>query len=861
MPGWFRRVRARIRYRHFERDLAEELEVHREMKEEALGSEGVPAEDARHRARRELGNVTMMREDARAVWIAPWLESVGEDVRYALRNLRKHPGFTLAATATLVLGIGLNAGLFTVFNAVALRPWPVRDPRTLMLVRPERDTHGRFSVISLAEYDFLRQHTTSFAGLAALIAGGTSLDDDARRLMATSFVTTNFFDVVGVGAELGRGFVTDEGVSGGPRSVVVLSYRLWRSRFGGDPAIIGRTVRIDKQPFTVVGVAERAFTGPDPESANDLYVPLAAMPLIRPDEKLEAVNVVGRLGPGASRSRAKAELDTLSRRFRAWSRLEPRPLHVTGTARIDQPGAGAEFASLFLMLAAVFLVLLVACSNVGNLQLARALGRRREIGIRLAIGASRRRVVRQLLTESLVLSFGAGALATLAAFVLPGPLIQFIVGGQNNRLEMLRPDSTVLAFTAVVALLAALVSGLAPALRATKPGPTIAAADWHLVNAGRVPVRAILLATQIALSMVLLVGAGLLTRGISRTLATDLDFTTKDVVVAQMTPGAHLNRAGADAFVRSVADALQAAGLSPVGVADVTPVRHSYVGMRTRLPAESDAVYRMVQHRPVSNNYFAVLGIPLVAGRWFDEHGPEGREAIVNQTFARTVWPGRQAVGETFVDIRTHSSYTVVGVVRDCHETGLGDIPPVLHTAVEIGRWSSLLVRGEPGVTAARIRTIVGGVDPRIKMTIVPLRDYVREELEAPILGASIAWAIGLLGLALAVVGVFGVFAYIVEERRREIGIRIALGARGAQVVRLILTQTRMATLGGLAVGFVLSLGAGQLLRAYLFGASPFDPIAYGGIGLVLTLAALIATYIPARRASRIDPAVTLRCE
>ncbi len=866
MMAWFRRLRARIRYRQFERDLAEELALHRDLKEAALASEGVGADEVRWRARRELGNITLMRENARAVWIAPWLESVWQDVRYALRNLRAHPGFTAAATLTLVLGIGLNASLFTVFNAVALRPWPVRNPRTLMLLHSQPDAQRRFSPVSLEEYTFLSRHTTSFTGLASVLSAGTSLEaDDSRRPTGTAFVTTNFFDVVGVGTETGRTFAAGDGASAGAGTVVVISHQLWRNRFGGDPAIIGRTLHIEKRPFTVIGVVERGFTGPEYRIATDLYLPFAAMASVRPNEQPRPGRVIGRLAPGIGRTAAKVELDALAYRFRTASRLEPRGFLVTGTSPVEQPNGPRGLGSLALMQAAMFLVLIIACSNIGNLQLARALGRRREIGIRMSMGASRRRVVRQLVTETLVLSCGAGILALGAAHVLPGPVLRLILGahvsGPNDPFARLRPDSYVLAFTAALSFLAALVSGLAPALRATKPGPTITAADWHRIGAGRMPVRAILLATQIALSMVLLVGAGLLTVGIARMLSQDLDFTTKGVVVAQMTPGAQSHRADADAFVRSVLDAMQTAGLSPVGIADLTPVRSNSAGMLIRLPGESASVYRQVAHRPASNSYFAVLGIRLVAGRWFDEHASEPREAIVNETFARTVWPGNQALRHSFVDTHSHASYTVVGIVRDCHETGLGDVPPVLHTVAQPGGWSNLLVRGEPGLTAAKIRTIAARVDPGIKMTIVPLGDYVREELAIPIVGAGIAWASGLLGLALAIVGVFGVFAYVVEERKREIGIRIALGARGAEVVRIIIAQTRMATLGGLAAGFVLSVATGRLLRAYLFGASALDPIAYGGIALLLGASAVIATYVPARRASRIDPSVTLRCD
>ena len=859
MIGWIRRLRARIRYRHFDRDLAEELDLHREMKEHELRSSGVALDEPRWRAGRELGNLLLTREDARAEWIAPWAESVWQDVRYALRALRRNPGFAITASITLVFGIGLNLALFTVFNAIALRPWPVRSPGTLVQVFPQPDVQGRSSVISPAEYEFLSGGTTSFTGLSAFITSGANLDAEGPMLPA-AFVTTNIFEVLGVGLQQGRGFISSDGSLREGRPVAVISDRLWLSRFQRDPGIVGRTIRIDSQAFVIIGVADASFTGLHNRLFTDVYLPLGCFEWLRPAEKLEAVNVVGRLARGRSRASARIELELLATRHRSSLFLSARPFLVIGTASIEQPTAVGGLRSLTLTLVAVFLVLLVACSNVGNLQLARGLGRRREIGIRLAIGASRMRVVRQLVTESVVLSFAAGGVALGVAYAVPGPIMR-LLGGPADTVQALQPDGVVLVFAAVVSLMAALVTGLAPALQVTRPGLVIAARNVPGIGRSRIPVRTVLLSTQIALCMVLLVGAGLLTRAVSSALNANLDFHTHDVVVAQMTPGAQSDRADADGIVRSIAEGLESAGASPVGVVDVAPVRYNSIRMMIRLPGEPDALYRPVVPRSVSGGYFQVLGIPIVAGRSFDERSAERREVVVNEALARSVWPDSKAVGATFVDSRKGESYTVIGVARDSHDTGLGDVPPVLYTAGMPNRSSNLLVRGSLEVTAARIQTIAAGIAPDIKMTVVPLRNQIQKELRIPMLGAAVAWGIGLLGLALALVGVFGVFAYVVEERRREIGVRLALGARAPEVVRLILAQTRIATLGGIAAGFVLSLGAGQLLRNYLFGVSRVDPIAYGGIATALALSAFLAAYLPARRAARIDPAVTLRCD
>lgn len=767
MTAWLRRLGARIRHRHFEKDLAREIEFHREMKEQVLRSNGVSAEEAHQHAMREMGNVLLMREAAREVWIAPWLESIWQDVRYAFRNLLRRPGFTLAAFATLVLGIGLSTSLFTVYNAVLLRPWPVKNPKTLVQVLPERDPNGRYHPISFAEFSFLDGRASSLSGLAGFLPMGVNLgskqDDET---LSGSFVTADFFDVLGVGMAAGRRFVAEDDIAGAPREVAIISYRLWHNRFGGNPDMLGRTIRIDRHPFVIVGIAESPFTGPHTRLPTDLYVPLAAHALIRPSEQLEGINIVGRLGPDTNRQKAKAELDALLAGFRATLQREARTVLITGTAPVDRPGASREFGPLTLMLAAMLLVLLIACSNVGNLQLARVFGRHREIGIRLAIGASRLRVVRQLLTESLVLSFGAGAFGVVAAFVLPAFVLRMLVGSLNDPLETLRPDMRVLGFDTALSILAALVSGLVPALHVTAAGRATGFLSRQSTGSSRMRLRSALLAVQIALSVVLLLGAGLLTRGIGRTLNAELDFTTKGVFVINEAPGLRQEGASSEDLLRSIADTLESTGVAPVGVAAVPPLKYNSIAVRVRLPGESEAVWRQVADRPVVKGYFAVLNIPLVAGRWFSEHALEKREAIVNEAFARLLWPGRQAVGQTFVDARQSSNFTVIGVVKDSHEAGLGEIPAILHTQAPLDRWSHLLVRGEGESAQERTLAVLSRVAGS-RVTIMPLREYLRESLQPSVIGMGVAWAMGLLGLVLSVVGIFGVISYLVEERRR----------------------------------------------------------------------------------------------
>jgi predicted permease len=877
MTNWFRRLCARIRYRRFDEDLKEELEFHRTMKQSEIESAGLSPDEARIRAIRELGNVTFMREESRAVWIAPWLESLWQDIRYALRSFRKHPSFTLTAATTLFLAIGLNTSLFTLFNAVFLRPWPVKDPSAVFQVWAQPYGKRASRAISIPEYRYLRGHTTSLNGLIACIYGAARLRDGSSNggeYLQTGFVTAKFFNVLGIGMEIGRGFVDEEDRFGAPRSVVVISEGFWKRHFGGDPAVIGRTVDINNSPFTIIGVAARGFDGLTTGLRYELWIPLPAIRVVHPsmpanmfadpnDAYSNCHWIAGRLAPRFTPSRAAAELDALSRHFRAGWKIESRGILLTDTSRLSSMNSERrrqDLPILGLLFAALAIILLIACANISNLQLARTLARRQEIGMRMALGASRARLVRQLLTESLILSCAVGVPAVAIARVLPQAVIQ-LIDAPADFSQWLVLDQKVLAFALGTCVFAALVFGLLPALRGTRISlAATSARQPSSIHSSRL--RGLLLASQIALTSVLLIGASLLSRGILRTVTADWGFAIDGTQVVNVTlPSGTYRDAQNRTLYASLMNAIESSGFGPVGVADIAPLASSLLQMDIRLPEESDRDNRSVNYRPVSKDYFDVLGIPLVAGRWFDERS-SGREVVINETFAREFWPDKQAVGQTFVDVHAHMTREVVGIVKDTHVAGLNKIEPLVHTPPGmVGRFPSLLIRDKTGGAPNQIRSLLQRLDPRIKVTITPLGDNMRSLLKDSILGARVAWAIGLLGLTLAAVGIFGVFAYFVEQRRQEIGIRMALGARPAQVVRLILGMAQHATCGGLTVGLLLSLGVGPLLNRYLYGLNPLDPIAYAGIVLVILVAAALATYIPARRATRVDPTVTLRSE
>ncbi|HUD99182.1 MAG TPA: ABC transporter permease, partial [Bryobacteraceae bacterium] len=532
-----RRLQYLFRSRRMERDLAEEMEFHRTMVQGDLEGSGLSAPDAALAGRRAMGASTQMREEARAVWMWPWLESVVQDAVYAARSLRRQPGFALVAIVVLACAIGLNTSLFTVYNAVALRPWPVPDPARVVRVfgfvrNPPKglDNYRGFSVL---EYRYMAEHTRSMAGLF-LTRGeaGLLLEQGKARYV---FVSGNYFQTLGVGMERGRGFLPEEDRTDAPEAVAVISYSAWQDRFGGDANIIGRRVRMQDSPFVVVGVTPPDFGGTAPER-TDLWLPLASMAILYPGDSWAQKflhdthsccgEVSGRLAPGRSREQARAELSLLTAEYSRQVKETSDGVVLAGTALLGSPATKGEIRAVFgLMFVGVLLVLLLACANVGNLLLARGAARHREIGVRLSLGAGRMRVVRQLLTESLVLAMAAGVLGVALAWILPGPLLRNVAGEVSFRLN---PDATVLAYTFALASLACVACGLAPALAATRGSFHDALQQRRGAARGAVSLRSSLLAIQVCVSVMLLVGAGLLIRGIQRARATDPGFAVQD---------------------------------------------------------------------------------------------------------------------------------------------------------------------------------------------------------------------------------------------------------------------------------------------------------------------------------------------
>ena len=866
MMAFLKRLRARVRNRRFDEDLREELRLHEELKREELERTGMTAGDARTQARRALGNVALRQEEARAVWMASWFESLVQDARYAVRSLARQPFHTITSIAVLVLAIGLNTSLFTAFKGLALEPWPGRDPDRL--VRMRAVAGGQVIAPSVDEYRLVRAQAASFAGVAAhMYGGGMRLGTSGRAEVypQTQFISANFLDVLGARMHLGAGFIADDDLPGERRMPAVISYYLWRNYFAGDPSVVGQAVTLNGKPFTVVGVLEPRIDG----LARDvgLWLPLSALASVGPvtaagiDARTSGnccVEMMGRLAQGVDAARARTELQLLHEQFAAGSRRKSGIVAVYGTAHISGPG-NSDLGLVGAVAAAVGLVLILACANVGNLQLARGLARRRELATRMSIGASRMRIIRQLLVEGLVLAAAAGAASIAVAAVFPAVALRLIKDeippGLAGRFV---PDSQVAAFAAVVCLIACVAFALAPAVHATRTTIPLGALDRASTRRARFTLRGGFLAVQIAACTVLLAGAGLVTRAITHAMVFDPGFR-----VDQWLAFAGLPRETPTdeqmAFVRQMLVELERDLPGRIAVADVSPLAESRHSMDIALPHEDASENRTVLRRRVSHGYFDVLGIPLAKGRMFPSDAVN--ETVVNEAFARTYFRGEDPVGREIRQIdrmgAVARTYAIVGVARDAYLTGLERIDPVIFTPTTYGAF--VTSGGVPAIE--RIRSTAAGLSRTSTVRVWPLGDDLRDYLEPSRIGAAVAWTIGLLGLLLATVGVFGVFAYAVEERRREIGIRLALGAVRGQIVAMLIATSGRAMVIGLAVGILLSFACGPVLRSYLYGLSPLDPLAYGMVLSLLVAAALGATFVPARRACRVDPAVTLREE
>jgi len=880
MGAVFRRLKRLVQRAEVARDLAEEMETHRLMTERRLRDSGMTAAGAEAASRRIMGNESLAREEAREVWVWSWLDSTRQDVRYAVRSLGRRPGFASLALLTLGAAIGVNTTLFTVFDAVFLRPWPVPDASAVFEVTITHDgLQPQMEEFSFGELRHLQDHARTVAGLMASKCA-FERDPDCRvtlddRKVSPLFVSRNYFTVLGIPLDRGPGFSGSEDTA---EAEVIISYGLWQERFGSDSSIIGKPVRLNEAAFTVVGVAPNDFVGTS-FTRKDVWIPLSVRPLVHP-RALQPVRLrlAGRLGSDAALRQAQSELEVLSRGYRSGLSLSENsrrdPLYragridLVGTSFNPNPGkTGGGYAIFGLLALGTLLVLVLACANVGNLLLARGAARAREMAVRLSLGAGRPRLVRQLLTENLILATSAAILGLLVAFIVPPFFVDWIYmqfGGLGTRPFSVTPDLTVLAWTAGLVVLTCVTSGVAPALHAVRHSVSAVMNKEAAVGGSRLRLRNSLLAVQVVVSVVLLAGAALLVRSVRYAENVDLGFQPDNVRVMSFEFPASYDSPQTAPFARQLIDVL--AEREPAGslaLASLVPFERRRGGVEFRVPDGTDE--RFAEVTEVTPGYFEVLRIPVVAGRSLTR-ADRGRDVVViNQSLAETLSSTLPPVGKTITIGNT--LFEVVGVVKDVATPGglLRNGPvmalyrPLTPGSVSRGVVPRVLVSSDGPTSSSAIAAEVKAIDQRVDIAVNALRDNIDRQLAPHRMGATVAAALGLIAVTFASIGVFGVFAYLVQQRTREIGVRMALGARPQQIVGFILRSSSPALVIGLGLGFGGALAASRLIESSLIGISPLDPLAYTAVVVILAAAAGVAVLVPASRAIRIDPVTALR--
>ncbi|HEY9285305.1 MAG TPA: ABC transporter permease [Pyrinomonadaceae bacterium] len=811
-----------------------------------------------------------------------------QDLRYGVRMLAKKPGFTAVAVVTLALGIGANSAIFSVVNGLLLRPLPYRDSERLAIIW----SHSPGANVvqdwpSPGQYAAIKEQAASFEEIA--IARGTSMNlagqASAERVGIVQ-VSSNLFGVLGVRPALGRAFLPEEDAPGRPPAAI-LSHGLWQRRFGGDPNVINQTVTLNGQQGTVVGVMPADFSlGYDvmptvgAVQQPDLLLPLPLDEERRAAQGDENYNLLGRLKPGATVAQAQAELDLAVRRLeQQFPATYPPDRRFSFSVRpLLEQVVGDVRPALLVLLGAVGCVLLIACANVANLLLARATVREREMAIRAAMGAGRLRVVRQLLTESVVLSCAGGALGLLVAFWGLDAL-RALDPGNIPRLQNVGMDARVLAFTFAVSMLTGVLFGLAPALRGSKINlnETLKEGGRGTVGGGHRRLRNALVVSEVALSLVLLVGAGLLIRSFGRVQKVEPGFVPQGVLSMRLS-SAGTSYAGERSltFYEELLGRVRALpGVEAAGTASILPlgggIGWGSITIEGYVPTTGQSQIQADQ-RTASEGYFEAMKVPLVAGRFFGAHDTKESApvAIVDEHMARTYWPGADPVGKRIKRGGADGDapwLTVVGVVASVKQYALdADSRVTLYVPQRQSPSGTMYVvartSGDPAAAAASVAREVRAMDASVPIyDIKTMEQRLSESLARRRFAMSALGLFALVALLLAAVGIYGVMSYSVAQRQHEIGIRMAMGAQRRDVVWLVVGQGMVLAAAGVALGLAGALGLTRLMTGLLFGVTATDPVTFGGVALLLGAATLLACYLPARRATKVDPMVALRYE
>jgi predicted permease len=909
------RWRAMLRGRRLDAELNEEIRAHLEIAEAENLAAGMSPEAARAAARRAFGSVAMAQERTRAAWSVRWLEVLSQDVRYALRTLRKAPGFTAVTVLTLALGIGANTAIFTLLDQILLRRLPVPDAQQLVLLSTVGMHYGDNTgshVLSHPMYRDFRDQNQVFSGMFSRHATRVNLIADGRaERVAAELVSGTYFPVLRVRAALGRTIVPEDDRATAPARVVVLAHDFWMTRFGADPAIVGGTVEINQRRLTVIGVAAPGFRGVQLGHDAKLFVPVALQPVLgtmRSDSLLEDrrtrwLNSFGRLRPGVSLDQARASLQPIMKamlqmevRQPAFSRAneETRRGFLNSSMNVlpgaqGLPNRRQQLSTpLWVLMGAAGFVLLIACANLSNLVMARSTTRRRELAVRLALGAGRLRVVAQLLTETVVLSLLGGLFALALAFGAARALLVLYLRDTASMPLSTAPDLRILAFTMGLTLLASLAFGLGPALSSTRQAlaVTLRNEGGSVIGGSHHGLRRTLSVAQVTLSLVLLVGAGLFLRTLNNLRTLGPGFPIERLVTFYVDTG----QGGYDAerskqFLQRLTDDLKTIpGVSNVGLASVRVLGGDTWDSSLTVEGYSGRPGAQPNMNAISPNYFATLGVPMVAGRDFtpdDRHTVDrklgGQDSwtptviIVNETFVRRYFAGRNPVGRHVGfggDPGTPMEMEVVGVARDMTYANVRDeIPPqafVPYLAARgvVAMGVFLRTAGDPEQVLTTVRARLNALDPNLPMfSARTMESQLDTSLTNERMIASLCAVFGALAALLAIIGLYGVMSYNIARRTREIGIRMALGAVRRTVIAMVMREVLLLVAVGVLIGLAGALALGRLIETQLYGLKPHDAATLAVAAVGLALVALAAGYLPALRASRLDPTVALRQE
>ncbi len=887
-----------FRRRYWDEERSREIQAYLQIEIDENLARGMPLEEAGFAARRKLGNPFLIREEIYRMNSIGFVETLWQDLRYGARLLRLKPGFTIVAIASLALGIGANTAIFQLLDAVRLRTLPVRNPRELAEVHvPNWNglgiSSGSHPGMTTPLWEQVRDHQQAFSGMFAWARETFNLAPGGEaRPTPGMWVSGDFFRVLGVRPVLGRVFAPEDDQPGCGSTGAVISYPFWQREFGGQASAVGKKLTISGHPFEILGVTPPGFFGIEVGTQFDVAAPLCAASTIGDDRAGRRdfwwLAVVGRLKPGWSLERASAHLNAISPGLfeatvptgYAGGQSEYLKLRLAALpAATGFSGLRETYETpLWLLLAIAGLVLLIACANLANLMLARASAREREIAVRMALGASRGNLIRQLLAESLLLAGVGAALGAALAQGLSRFLIAFLSTEGNPLFIDLAPDWRVLAFTTGLALLTCVLFGLTPALRATQAAPSAAMkSGGRGLTAARegFGLRRMLVVAQVSLSLVLLVGALLFIRSLQNLLTVDTGFRQDGVLVANLdVSGIHVPEQRAMAMQRQLMEGLRAIpGVETVATASIIPLR----GESWTLDIEATGAVERKESSPkfswVSKQYFKTMGTPMLAGRDFNDYDTptEPRVAIVNQEFARQFFNSANPLGKTFRTVAEPNYpatvYQIVGLVKNTKYQNLDEEfkPIVFAAASQFGTGSDgqLLIRSNAPLAGliTAVKGVVGEVSPNISIDFSVLKTQIRRRLLPERLMATLSGFFGFLAALLATIGLYGVMSYTVVRRTNEIGIRMALGADGGGIAAMVLREAAMLLGVGLAIGTALAMALGRTASAMLFNLKPYDPATLGMAIAAMAAVAILASYLPARRAARLDPMTALRDE